>query len=149
MKKAEEAYLSHWLIGDRTTNLLLAMRGNIYRLDEALSCYRFIEGDAGNYQAKTRQKNIRDEEYRYICRLEDFGKRYIGADFSLYPVLKDKLICASIYALNHPEFGNVAVALRMALMRRPVHKYLGIALGSVLQKLYYRKVLHEDRPVSI
>lgn len=67
------------MIGDRTNCLLLAMKGDILRMDEVLSRYRLVEKkDAKNYQSRTRQKNIRGEEYRYLCHLEDFEKRPSG-----------------------------------------------------------------------
>ncbi len=149
-RKAFAAYRSHRIIGDRTTSFLIAMRGTTYRMDDVMSCYRFVESmDASNYQATTRQRNIRDEEYRYICRLEDLGKQYTGKKFSMYPVLKDKLIGASIYALDHPSSKNLQVLFRMIKMRKQKVKYIRIVILSIIKKLFYRKILKEDRPVTI
>ena len=147
--EAKKLLRCHRLIGDRTTNLIMAMNGDVFRLDDIMSCYRMVEKvGENNYQSTTRTVNKRAEEYEYICKLERLARKK-DKNINMYEIKKDKLICAIVFMLNNPQWENLKVVWDMLKRSGYGWKYLRIFVLTVFQKLYYRYIVHDDRSVVI
>lgn len=69
---------SNW-IGDRTLELLLSSRGNIYCFNEFMSCYRFIVKEGGsNFSSIMLEKDGLLEDYKCLINLNKYCKTKLG-----------------------------------------------------------------------
>lgn len=143
-------YKAHRIIFDRTLSLLLCEKGNVFHMQEGMSCYRYIEKpEASNWQSQARNTNKRYEEFHYIRILEEYAKRHFDPNFNMNEVKKEKLICGTVVFLNQRNFVNFKVMISMVLDSGFTFKYLIIALKTIIMKLYYRNILKEDRPIKL
>lgn len=143
-------YKGHRTIGDRSMQLLLAIQGKTYVMSESMSCYRLVEKkDAGNWQAQARAKNRRHEEFAYICFLERYARKKMGIPIDLIAVKKDKMVCAAVVFLNQWNMENLKVVCSMIKVSGCPAKMTALTIRAILQKLFYRKILKEDRPIRI
>lgn len=141
-------YQAHRIIGDRTIIGLLSISGQIYVLKDNMSCYRMIENnEAQNWQSQARQKNKRYEEFHYICELERYMNVNCERAVSMKTVRQEKIVCASVYMLDHFNYENVKVVFQMCLDNKSTIGAVGLACSSIFQKMFYRFICGEDRPV--
>ncbi|KLU65075.1 putative glycosyltransferase EpsE [Desulfosporosinus acididurans] len=142
-------YRAHNFIGDRTIGLLLSISGKVYRIDESMSCYRLVEKkEKGNWQSLARKKNRRYEEYHYLRQLEKYVQKELHQDFQMIDTRKDKLVCAAVVLLNNKSFENLKVVLLMILDSGRILQSMKLAVSAIVQKIYYRKIFGEDKPVK-
>ncbi len=141
-------YRAHGMIGDRTIICLLSLAGDIYVLNDNMSCYRMIESNkAENWQSQARQKNKRYEEFHYICELEKYMNVHCERAVSMKTVRQEKIVCASVYMLDHFNCENFKVVLQMCLDNKSTIGAFVLACSSIFQKMFYRFICGEDRPV--
>ncbi len=143
-------YKVHKLIADRTTLLFLAAQGNFYFMNEKMGNYRYVEKKtADNWQSLARKTNRRYEEFAYICAIEKYGKEVMKKPVDLSYVKKDKMVCAAVVLLNHWNMENFKVVTGMIHVSGTPFRMFVLSLRAMLQKLYYRKIFGEDRPIKI
>lgn len=81
---AEAIYKAHETIGDFTVVMLILSRGNIYRLKDAMACYRHIEKAGDSWSAKARVNSYHFYEiFMYHTYLEKYAKEVLGLDLHL------------------------------------------------------------------
>lgn len=142
-------YKAHKIIGDRTLIAVLSMQGKIYRINESMSCYRLVEKKtANNWQSIARQKNKRYEEYHYLRQLERYVQKETKKEFFMLNVRKEKLICATVVLLNKFSLENLKVVFLMIMDSGCILKSLILFVSTIVQKIYYRKICGEDKPVK-
>lgn len=143
-------YKYHNVIGDRTVQMILALKGDTYVMNESMGCYRCVEDKNGaNWQSMARARNRRYEEFNYICNLERYARNKLGRKVDLSAVKKDKLICAVVVFMNTPNKENLKVVCKIIrVSKQPIGMSL-LAIRAILLKIYYRKVLKEDRPIKL
>lgn len=143
-------YEAHRIIFDRTIALLLCQNGDVYHMEEEMSCYRYVEKIGGdNWQSQSRFINKRYEEFAYICKLENYIKKNINSTLNMYEVKKEKLICGTVVFLNNRTKENFKVMLAMIFNSNQMLKFSYISLKAIFLKLYYRKILKEDRKLEL
>lgn len=141
---------AHYLISDKTILMLLLSKGNIFFMDEILHCYRLVENKGNNnFKSMARSKNLRYEEYKYFCIIEEFANARKQMNMNLSPLKKDKLICASAHFVKNSTLENFLVVLRMILEKNRVFTNSYIVLKTLLLKSFYIYILKQDRPVYI
>lgn len=66
-------YKANNIIGDRTLELILSSKGDIYCFNEFMTCYRLIVKEGGsNFSSLILKKDILLEEYKYLCKLNEY-----------------------------------------------------------------------------
>jgi glycosyltransferase involved in cell wall biosynthesis len=142
-------YQAHKFIGDRTIALFLSIQGKIYRMNDSMACYRLVERkDNDNWQSMARQKNRRFEEYHYLRQLEKYAQKETGRKFLMLDTRKDKLVCATVVMLNNLSTENLKVVLQMIMDSGCMLQSIMLVFSAIVQKIYYRKILKEDKPVK-
>lgn len=143
-------YKAHPMIGDRTIQLISVSQGDIYVMHKRMSCYRYIESSsANNWQSKARQKNLRGEEFKYICMLEQYARQELNINLNMEAVKKEKIICAAIYLLFHKNKQNFKVLCDMIGCSHERLKYGSLAARAIMIKWYYKNILKCDKPVQL
>lgn len=143
-------YKAHRYIGDRTGQMVIASKGDTYVMSDIMSCYRYVEKKtASNWQSMARTENKRFEEFKYICNLERFAVNKMRVPVDLSYVKKDKLICATVVSMNEPNKENIGVVKNIVRESGAPIRMAFLVLRVIVEKLYYRKVLGQDRPIKI
>lgn len=143
-------YRAHPMIGDRTMQLIAASQGDIYVMHKRMSCYRYIESkSASNWQSKARQKNLRGDEFAYICILEKYARKKLQINLDMTSVKKEKIICAAIYLLFHKDKENYKVLCDMIRCSGEKIKYGSIAVRAIIIKWYYKNIIKCDKKVQL
>lgn len=142
-------YKVHNIIFDRTLAIFLSMNGNLYRINELMSCYRLVEKNTeSNWQSMARQKNRRYEEYHYLRQLEEYVQKEIGGKFVMINTRREKLVCATVVLLNEFNIENLKVVFSMVRNSGCCWRSFILVANTVIQKIYYRKICGMDRPVK-
>lgn len=102
-------YTAHPMISDRTVNLVLALNGVIYRLNDYMGAYRLIcESNKENATSLYFIENVHSayDNFMITCKLENFSQNYLN-DYSIdFFFIKLLFFTSAIYRRfrdNSPE----------------------------------------------
>jgi len=111
-------YKAHRCIGDRTTALLYLSKGNFYRFDEKMSCYRVNElGKSVTSKVYKNNQNWIQDDLSYTKALITYAKDFLGvnpkfeyhlANLFLSAVAQSIITKDSIYARTIADIFNTA-----------------------------------------
>lgn len=142
-------YKAHHSVGDRTRILLALMYGDIFCLGYEVSCYRIQTSDsAENFMSQYRKKNLRAEDFRMMCMLEEWAEKRYGRCIDLSNVKKERLIVSVVVFLREPSKENWKVVFAIVKRSRDV-RYLWYLAKIVFLKLFYWKVLKTDKMIRL
>lgn len=143
-------YQASDMVGDRTSMLLNLMYGNIYCSEDVVSCYRLqLDREAGNFMSKSRYRNLRDQDFLMMCRLEEWCKEKRNLRLDLSIPKKDRLIGSVVVWMKEPTAENFKVLKRIVKYSKKPLKYVVYAMRVFFKKLYYWKVKKVDKPIVL
>lgn len=101
-------YRAHDFVDDGVILLFLLIQGNIYRMDEVMSAWRYVrKKEAGNWNSLSMQRNIIKEDCYLIQNLMKWCEESIGlTDYSIQKAQKDFETALNMY-LHHPKKENL------------------------------------------
>ena len=148
VKKIKEVFLSHSIVGDRIGVLYGLLSGDIYCTQNVVMCYRILTTN-NHFMAQYQKNNLRDEDVRMMQAIENFVHKEIDDDFSLEPVKKDRFVAAISILLKQNTKRNRQVLWNIWSESNNKLIYSWILIKTIILKLYYLHILHEDKRVSI
>ena len=138
------------IVGDRSNILLLVLKGKIHCDDRVVSCYRFRNGIRNaNFMAVYKQKNLKDEDFLMLCRMEEWTWEHKGVRIDLTCTKKDRLAGAVVVFMKQPTLYNAGVIRRIMKYSGMPFRYFLYAIKAWLLKMYYWYVLNEDKPLVL
>lgn len=142
-------YKAHRNVGDRARILLALMYGNIFCSDFEVSCYRIQMSDsAENFMSQYRKKNLRAEDFKMMCKLEKWIETYYGRCVNLSKIKKERLIVSIVVFLRNPSKENWNVLFEIMKSSHDA-KYLWYLIKVVFLKIFYWKILKEDKMIKL
>ena len=137
-------------VGDRTHILLQVIGGDIYCMGDVVSCYRYrTRIDNSNFMALQQNKNLRDEEFIMLCRLEKWAKDKKGVYLNLEKIKKDRLAGSTVVLLKKPSRENVGVVFRIIKNSEKPIRYTYYFIKAICLKAYYLYVRKEDKLLEL
>ncbi len=137
-------------VGDRVYVMLTVLQGDIYCLPNQTSCYRFRVSETGkNFMSEYRNKNLRDEDFLMIRKLEQWTLANRDVELDLGRVKKDRLAGSIVVFMRNPTKYNLKVVFRIILYSGEPIKYLYYSLKVWVLKMYYWYVKKTDRMILL
>lgn len=137
-------------VGDRTHVLLQVLDGDIYCMDDVVSCYRYrIAGGAGNFSSLQHQENLKAEEYLMFCRLEQWTKEVKKVALDLDWVKKDRFAGSVSIWLKRPIKENWGVVYSIIRNSGAPIKYVYYMIKVVVLKVVYYCLSKEDKMIRL
>lgn len=135
--------------GDSTLMMLLAIYGNIFCMNEIMSCYRkVIDKDSDSFSAMQESVNRRDEYYQTQVFLEDYTKNVMYKKVDFTKRKKNIYVSAVFKFMRQKNRKNFKVVLNIIkLSKQPIY-YTAFAVRIIIVKMYYKVRYHEDRRVN-
>ena len=148
VKQMKNVFLSHSSVADRIGVLYGLLNGEIYCANNVVSCYRILNS-INHFMAQYQKNNLRDEDVRMMRTIERFVKNEYDDSFSLEPIKKDRFVAAISIWLKNNTKRNRQVLWNIWSESDKKLTYSWILIKTIVLKLYYLHILHEDRRVSI
>jgi glycosyltransferase involved in cell wall biosynthesis len=107
---------AHPQIADRTIAMIVAARGQIHRLDDAMACYRKIRFvGAGNLtsQLYINRKDSKLDDYRMTDKLERYARDELKQDVSFDWFRRNLVLRAAAKAVMNPSVTNRSCLLAL------------------------------------
>lgn len=137
-------------VGDRTHLLIHVVEGDIYCMNDVVSCYRYrTSGNQNNFMEIQKRNNLKAEEYLMMCRLENWAKKSKGKKLDLSRIKKDRFAGSIVIFMKNPSKENWKVVCDIIKYSRQPIKYMFYALKIFILKTYYWKVLKTDKLISL
>lgn len=143
-------YKAHSTVGDRTTILLVSLLGAIKCTKKVQTCYRFrnsLEGN--NFMAEFEKKNLRDEDYLMLRRMEIWTKKNKNIHLNLDQIKKDRFAGSIIVFLKNPSGRNWSVVWNIIRYSESPIRYTGYLIKTIVLKEYYWNVLKTDKRIQL
>lgn len=143
-------YKADSLMGDQTLFLSILSKGNIYRMSDNMSVYRFVkkEGEA-NFFSIVKNRNIRYEVFMYQTKLEYYLREKMNCIVDLTKYKKSLLTAAVGTWVTSKKYDDFKVVCKIVFHSGNVHKYGFYALKAIGIKQYYLLTGQKDRMVQI
>ena len=139
-------YRAHDFVDDGVILLFLLMQGDIYRLDETMSAWRYVrKKDAGNWNSLSMKRNITVEDCRLTQSLLKWCEESIGlTEFGLQKAKKDFETALNIY-LHHPNQENrkflqdmYEYNIKQVVSKGKKTSLVGYSIGAIIRKVFRR-----------
>lgn len=149
-KECSIVYKASNQVGDRTHTLLQILAGDIYCMNDIVSCYRYrTKSDNKNFMALQRNRNLKDEEFLMLRKLEKWARDNKGVRINLDQVKKDRVAASAVFLMRNPSRENLRVVSRIIKNSENPIKYLYYVVKAVCLKAYYLFIKKEDRLVKL
>lgn len=137
-------------VGDRSHLLIHVVEGDIYCMQDVVACYRYrTSGSQGNYMAFQKQKNLKDEDYLMMVRLERWALDNKNIRLNLDSVKKDRFVGSVVIWLKNPTKENMEVVSRIIRYSKKPFRYSLYFLKIVLIKQIDWKLLKKDKLIKL
>jgi hypothetical protein len=101
-------------VGDRTHTLLQVLDGDIYCMDDIVSCYRYrTQSGNDNFMALQNNKNLKAEEFLMLCKLEKWAWETKRVSVDLSKVKKDRVAAIVVLLMMNPSKQNLSVVFQI------------------------------------
>ena len=137
-------------VGDRTHLLIHVIEGDIYCMQDVVACYRYrVSGNQQNFMALQKKRNLRDEDYLMIKRLEEWAKESRGIELNLDKIKKDRLIGATSIWLKDCNSENKKVVENIIRYSGEGLKYRFYVIKIICIKMFCWKILKKDKLIRL
>lgn len=141
-------YKAHRFVGDRTMSMLLALQGNVYRINRRMGVYRFVLKDKGVNWFSLENSNYYTlyDFFFYIRKLEKYAMKQFNVELDIRKEKKHDLIEQLTVFCYNPTFafgrcvadmifhsGDIIYYLYYTLINIPYRFYLSSVMGAVQQ----------------
>ncbi len=139
-------YRAHDFVDDGVILLFLLMQGDIYRMDETMSAWRYVrKKDAGNWNSLSMKRNITIEDCRLTQSLLMWCEESIGlTEFGISKAKKDFETALNLY-LHRPNKENKKLLQEMynynikhVVMKEKKTTLVGYSLKAIIRKVFQR-----------
>lgn len=139
-------YRAHDFVDDGVILLFLLMQGDIYRMDETMSAWRYVrKKDAGNWNSLSMKRNITMEDCRLTQNLLKWCEDNIGlTEFGVNKAKTDFETALSLY-LHHPNKENRKFLqemydynIKQVVMKGKETSLAGYSLKAIIRKVCRR-----------
>lgn len=136
-------YKAHRFVGDRTMAMLLALQGDVYRINRTMSTYRFVKKDKGSNWFSLESSNLYTlyDFFYYIRRLEKYASSTFGMNIN---IKKEKHVdfegTLSIFC-SHPTMALFLCLLKMVRDSSHPIEYIWLWLSRLPYSLYKAKIM--------
>ncbi len=135
-KKADIIYKAHNIIGDFTIVMLILSDGLIYKMNDIMSCYRFIEKGGGSWSTRAAENPYHFYEiFMYHTALENYASKDLNMKIDLRRTKE-----MSFYRMCEAYFNNKVKARKQCIsemLRKTQNKFRYIKI-MMLGKLLYK-----------
>ena len=143
-------YQASGRVGDRTGTLLKVLYGDIYCGKKIVSCYRYrVSATENNFMSQYAEKNLRDEDFLMMRRLEHWVWKQKGICLDLGKARRERFIGSVVVWMKNPTKGNRHVVTRIIKNSGEPIKYIGYGIKIWILKNYYWKIKHTDKLITL
>ncbi len=143
-------YKAHSIVGDRTDVLISVLHNPIAVRKKIVSCYRFVRNSsAGNFMSMYRERGLIAEDYRMMCKFEQFAKEEFDTPIRLEQVKKDRYIAAVCTWMKHPSRETAKQVREIRKWSRQPIRYTCYWWKIVWTKTIQWKIRHTDARVDL
>lgn len=137
-------------VGDRTHLLIHIVEGDIRCMKDIVACYRYRTSENNNnFMAVQKQKNIKDEDYLMMVRLEQWALNNKNIKLNLDAVKKDRFAGSVVIWIKNPTKENRAVIHNIIRYSKEPVRYLYYLIKIIVTKQFYWKVLKTDKLIKL
>lgn len=137
-------------VGDRTHTLLQVLDGDIYCMDDIVSCYRYRTQSGNiNFMALQNNKNLKAEEFLMLCKLEKWTWETRGVSLDLSRVKKDRVAASVVLLMKNPSMQNLSVVFQIIKNSENPIKYFYYVVKALCIKTYYLHIKKEDKLIEL
>ena len=142
-------YKASQRVGDRTHLLINVVEGDIFCVQDVVACYRYISSEEhNNFMSVQKKKNLRDEDYLMMVRLEQWALDNKGLKLDLNKVKKDRLAGAVATWMKNKTQDNRRVVLDIIEYSGQRVLYSIYVFAIIVIKMYYWKVKKIDKIID-
>lgn len=142
------------VVADRKLSLLLALNGDVYCMDDTMSCYRWVTTGGTSFNANAGKKIRFDTFCERVNVLSDFAKEAYGVDLDYTNYLKIGMMEIFLRAVRHPKPINIKTFFRAMSIVRPKGQIIGylcrrsVPFGAKKIKQKSKKFLTRFKPFN-
>lgn len=137
-------------VGDRSHLLIHIVEGNIRCMKDVVACYRYrTSKDHSNFMALQKQKNIKDEDYLMMVRLEEWALKNKNITLDLNAIKKDRFVGSVVIWMKNSTKENRKVIKNIICYSKEPIKYFFCLIKVMVMKQFYWKVLKTDKLIKL
>lgn len=143
-------YRASGRVGDRTAIMIKAIYGDIFVGEKIVSCYRYrISSTENNFMSLYVNKNLRDEDFLMMRRLESWAWKHKAVHVDLEKVKKERFIGSVVVWMKNSTKDNLRVVARIIKYSGEPVKYIFYAFKIWALKKYYWKIKKTDNMIVL
>lgn len=126
--------------GDRKLALILTLLGDVYQMEDKMSCYRRVTSTGRSWTARNHGRNLSVKKYKDVIELTKFARMAFGVDLNLkkrrltvyfqavsiflkHPSKKNWKILKDISLLNQDKKSEVTLHIFFRIISWPIRKF--------------------------
>ena len=130
--------------------MINVVEGDIRCMSDVVVCYRYrISENNDNYMAFQKKKNISDEDYLTMLRLEKWALENKRIRLNLETLKTDRFVASVVVWMKNPTIENCRVVRKIwGYSKKPI-KYSFYLVKTIIIKEFYWKVRKLDKMIRI